>query len=86
MKHWNLLIWVPQFAISVAAPLVIFIMLANWLHSDFGWGSWVIWVGIVLGLITAVVGFRDTVTAMLHISGLSQKKEKEPNVFFNDHQ
>ena len=27
MKHWNLLIWVPQFGISVVFPLILFIML-----------------------------------------------------------
>lgn len=85
MKGWGLLIWLPQFGISVAAPMVIFIMLANWLHESRGWGSWVIAVGIILGLITAAVGFRDTVRAMLHASG-HKKKEDEPNVFFNSHQ
>ncbi len=85
MKGWGLLVWLPQFGISVAAPLVIFILLANWLHQSRGWGSWVIAVGIVLGLITAAVGFRDTVVAMLQASG-HKKKEEEPGVFFNSHQ
>ena len=46
MKHWNLLIWVPQFGISVVFPLILFIMLAVWLQERWGWGSWVIVAGI----------------------------------------
>ena len=53
MKHWNLLIWVPQFGISVVFPLILFIMLAVWLQERWGWGSWVIVAGIFCGLITA---------------------------------
>lgn len=84
MKEWGLLIWIPQFGISVVFPLIGFIMLAVWLHNSRGWGSWVIWVGILFGLITAAVGFRDTARAMLQMS--NQKKDsQEPGVSFNDH-
>lgn len=84
MKEWRLLIWLPQFGISVVFPLILFIMLAEWLHSSRGWGAWVIWVGILFGLITAAIGFRDTVRAMLQQSG-SRKEKQEPGVSFNDH-
>ena len=59
MKHWNLLIWVPQFGISVVFPLILFIMLAVWLQERWGWGSWVIVAGIFCGLITADEKPRD---------------------------
>lgn len=85
VKGWDLLIWFPQFGISVASPIVIFILLAKWLHESRGWGSWVIVAGIILGLICAAIGFRDTVIAMLSASG-HKKKEEEPEVFFNSHQ
>lgn len=82
MKEWGLLIWLPQFGISVVFPLIAFIMLAVWLHEDCGWGQWVIWVGILFGLITAAIGVRDTVKAM----ALSDKKEKQdPPISFNNH-
>lgn len=84
MKEWGLLIWLPQFGISVVFPLIGFIMLAVWLHNTKGWGIWVIWVGILFGLITAAVGFRDTYRAMLHQSG-GKGKEQEPGVSFNNH-
>ena len=60
MKQWSLLIWLPQFGISVVFPLIGFIMLAVWLHEHWGWGAWVIWVGVLFGLFTAAVGVRDT--------------------------
>lgn len=85
MKEWRLLIWLPQFGISVVFPLILFIMLAEWLYNSRGWGAWVIWVGILFGLITAAIGFRDTVRAMLQQSGGKQEKQ-EPGVSFNDHQ
>lgn len=65
MKEWSLLIWIPQFAISVVFPLILFLMLAVWLRDSCGWGGWVIAAGIVCGLVTAAIGFRDTIRAML---------------------
>lgn len=85
MKGWELLIWLPQFGISVVFPLIGFIMLAVWLQDHFGLGVWVLWIGILLGLFTAAVGVRDTITAMTQIRG--RKKDKSsPPVSFNDHQ
>lgn len=83
MKEWHLLIWLPQFGISVVFPLIGFIMLAVWLHEHWGWGSWVIWVGIVFGLITAAIGVRDTVSAMNLIDG--KRKKEPPAISFNSH-
>lgn len=85
MKHWGLLVWIPQFGISVAAPLVIFIILANWLQNKYSLGNWIMVIGILIGLITAAVGFRDTVVAMLAQSGHQKNKTPEPQVFFNSH-
>lgn len=83
MKEWGMLIWLPQFGISVVFPLIGFIMLAVWLRDHWGWGNWVIWVGILFGLITAAVGVRDTVKAMQLID---EKKEKKNDIIsFNEH-
>ena len=46
MKEWSLLIWIPQFGISIVFPLIAFIMLAVWLRDHWGWGDWVIAAGI----------------------------------------
>lgn len=83
MKQWGMLIWLPQFGISVVFPLIGFIMLAVWLQEHWGWGSWVLWAGIACGLITAAVGFRDTVKAMAMMD--KKDKDEKQTVSFNDH-
>lgn len=83
MKEFNLLIWLTQLGLSVALPLAGFIMLAVWLHNRCGWGAWVIWAGLVLGFICAINGFRDSVKAMVQMSG--SKKQEDPPVSFNEH-
>lgn len=83
MKQWGLLIWVPQFGISVVVPLIGFLMLAVWLRDHCGWGGWVIWVGIFFGLFTAAIGFRDTVKAMTLTDNL--RKKDSSNISFNYH-
>ena len=84
VKELSLLIWLPQFGISVVFPLIGFIMLAVWLHDHWGWGQWVIWVGVLFGLITAAVGVRDTIKAM---ALTDKKKDQEPPaISFNNHE
>ena len=61
-----------------------FILLALWLQSEWGWGQWVLWVGIVLGVICAIDGFRSSIKAMERLS--KRKDDPEPPaVSFNDH-
>ena len=50
MKDVNLLVWLTQLGLSVAIPLAVFLGGALWLHNSRGWGSWVIWVGLMIGL------------------------------------
>ena len=84
MKEFRLLIWLTQLGLSVAFPLAGFILLGVWLHSAKGWGTWAIFAGLLLGLICAVQGFRDSVKAMELMSG-SKKKQEPPPVSFHDH-
>lgn len=83
MKDLNLLIWLTQLGLSVAFPLAGFILLALWLRDSLGWGSWVIWVGVVLGFSCAVTGFRDSLKVMQRMS--QDEKKKDPPVSYNDH-
>ena len=83
MKNINLLIWLTQLGISVIVPLGGFILLAVWLRSEFNWGSWVIWAGIVFGVLCAAEGLRSSLRAMLQMS--KDKDSPEPPVSFNDH-
>ena len=84
MKDLSLLVWLTQLGLSVALPPAGFILLAVWLHNSCGWGDWVIWAGIGLGLICAIDGFRTSLKAMDRISR-NPKEDNPPTISFNDH-
>lgn len=84
MKKYHLLLWLTQLGLSVGLPPVGLILLAAWLHERMGWGSWVIWAGVILGLICAADGFRVCMKAMRTAAGSDQKHDPPP-VSFNDH-
>ena len=83
MKEFRLLVWLTQLGLSVAFPLAGFILLGLWLHNSLGWGVWTIPTGLVLGMIGAVQGFRDSIKAMELMSG--KPKKEPPPVSYNDH-
>lgn len=83
MKTFSLLPWLTQLGLSVALPLAGFIFLALWLRSQFGWGEWVLWVGIVLGLVSAIDGLRQSLKVLAQLS--KKDGEDTPPVSFNDH-
>lgn len=84
MKDLNMLVWLTQLGLSVAFPLAGFVLLAVWLRSSCGWGDWVIWAGLALGVICAVSGFRSSLQAMQMLSR-NKKEQQEPPVSFNEH-
>ena len=84
MKNINLLIWLTQLGISVAAPLGGFICLGIWLYRRFDLGIWVVLTGVFLGIICAVDGLRVSLKAMERMS--RDKNEEPPPVSFNDHE
>ena len=84
MKNVNLLIWLAQLGISVAALLGGFIWLGIWLRQRFELGIWVVLVGIFVGLVCAVDGMRVSLKAMERMS--KDKNEEPPPVSFNDHE
>ncbi len=83
MKNLDMLVWFTQLGLSVALPPVGFILLAIWLRDCCNWGGWVLWVGIVIGVICAFDGLRTSLKAMERMS--RNKKQKEPPVSFNEH-
>lgn len=83
MKNLNLLVWLTQLGLSVALPPLGFILLAVWLKDQWGWGSWVIWAGVILGVVVAFEGLRSCLKAMEIMS--KEKNEEKPPVSFNDH-
>jgi len=82
MKDLSLLVWLTQLGLSVAVPPAAFILLAVWLRDSWGWGFWVVWAGIFLGLCCAIHGF---VTSLKTLKQLSAGKKEEPPVSFNEH-
>lgn len=83
MKSFNLLVWLTQLGLSVALPPLAFILLAVWLRDRFGWGNWVIWTGIVIGIVCAIDGLRASLRAMERMA--KDNKEQDVPVSFNDH-
>ena len=83
MKQLHLLVWISQLGLSTALPLTGFILLASWLHKSCGWGSWVIWVGIILGLYLSVTGFLNSLKTLKQLT--DDSKKDPPPVAFNEH-
>lgn len=83
MKDLHLCVWLTQLGLSIAVPLVGFPLLALWLQNRFGWGRWVLWVAIMIGIISAIDGFRVSLKAISRLS--KSKKKSPPPVSFNDH-
>jgi hypothetical protein len=83
MKDLTLIVWLTQLGLSVAVPMAGFVLLAVWLRNSLGWGQWVIYVSIGLGLICAIDGLRTSLKAL---ERLSRKKDEPPApISFNDH-
>ena len=73
MKDLSLLVWLTQLGLSTAFPLAGFVLLGTWLHRSLGWGKWTIWVGLAVGLISAITGFRDCLKTMDRMAGGRKK-------------
>ena len=85
MKNLNLLIWLTQLGISVAVPLGGFVAVAVWLRQRFDLGAWIVIAGVVIGVICAVNGLRDSLKAMERMAK-DNKEDIPPPVSFNDHE
>ena len=82
MKDMTLLVWLTQLGLSVALPLIGFILLALWLQQRFCWGEWVVWVGAGVGVISAVNGLYQNLKILSKIT----KEKKDKPVSYNDHE
>lgn len=83
MKNLSMLVWLTQLGLSVAVPLGGFTLLAVWLRQKLDWGVWVVIAGVVLGILCAADGLRNSLKAMERMA--KDKKEESPPVSFNDH-
>lgn len=87
LKDLSLLVWLSQLGISVVAPLTLCTLGALWLRERYCLGTWVLILGIGLGLYLAVDGFRHSLKLMEARSRDRKQNEKTPPapVSFNDH-
>ncbi len=84
MKDLKLLVWLTQLGLSVAIPLLGMPLLALWLQNRFGWGQWIFWVALALGICGAIDGFRTSLKALERLSQ-NRKKDDPPPVSFSEH-
>ena len=83
MKDLSLLTWLTQLGLTVALPLGGLIWLAVWIRDRFDLGTWVLWLGIVLGVVFALDGLR---VSLKTLSRFTRKDKKDPPaVSFNEH-
>ena len=78
LKDLNLIVWLSQLGLTVAMPLCGFVFLGVWLHKSVGWGSWVLWLGIALGIYCAISGFVSTLRTLSRMG--EDKKEKDTDI------
>ena len=83
MKDLKLLVWLTQLGLSTSLPLAGFVFLALWLRNTFSLGSWVLWVGIIIGVIAAVDGLLQSLRILDRLS--NKKEDSPPPVSYNDH-
>lgn len=84
MKDLHMLVWLSQAGISVAAPPVVFLLIAIWLRDRFAWGTWCIWLALVLGIFCAVSGLRQSLQLMDKMAK-KHNPETPPVPGFNEH-
>lgn len=84
MKDLSLLVWLTQLGLSVAAPLICFPLAALWLREKYGWGQWVFWVGLGLGVFSAIEGLISSLKTLERLSH-GKKKDEPPPVSFSEH-
>ena len=84
MKNLHLIVWLTQLGLSTAVPLIGFVWLAVWLRDRFDLGLWVIFVGVGIGVYSAVDGLRNSLRTMEKLS--RKEQEDRPALNFNDHE
>ena len=81
-----MLIWLTQIALSVVSPLLGFVLVAIWLRNRFGFGGWVIFVGVAIGTYLSVRGLLDSLHAMEKHAKRNLDTQSDPPPSFNDHE
>jgi len=85
MRTVRMLTLFSQLGLSVVTPLVLFIWGAVYLHRRFELGGWIVIIGVILGLYSAVHGFINIAQAMRREADAADREQDKPPVSFNDH-
>lgn len=64
MSDFRMLVWLTQLGLNTVFPLAGYTLLAVWLRDRFHLGGWVIFIGVAVGLISAIEGFRTSLRTM----------------------
>ena len=86
MKNFSLLAWLTQLGMSVAIPMVTFVLLSIYLQNQFQLGKWVIVAGVVIGFICAIRGFIYSLKSLDRVANRKKDKDIPPPVSFNEHE
>ena len=86
MKHLRLIVWITQFGISVAGPLVLSILGSVWLRDHFHLGSWIILLGILLGLGGTISGLFSSLRTLRREGDAEDASQDPPPTSFNEHE
>ena len=80
-KLMQALVMIGQVGLSIAAPLVIMVSGAVWLHRHLDWPGWIVVVGVFLGIFGAVSCLYGALKSLNRIP-----KEDDPeDQGYNDH-
>ncbi len=63
-----------QFGLSLILPIVFFVLSAEYLKENYGFGNWISLIAIILGLLTCIPTVKRFVGYML-----SEAKKSEDN-------
>ena len=74
-----------QLGFTILTPPLVLIMAAWWLQDRFGWGTWVMAVALLIGLITSAVSAYQLYRRVLADAKHHKPKEetKKPVVFYH---
>lgn len=88
MRTVRELVWLTQLGLSIVCPLLLCLLGAVWLRDRFGFGNWVIFLGIALGLGGAFSAGAAFVRDVSFLNRPGREKginRKKPPISFNEH-
>lgn len=83
MKILKGIVLVGQLGFYLVTPPVVLALLASWLQSRFGWGTWVMVAAIVVGLLSSGTGAYNFYRRLTASEAKKKKSPEEtPTVYY----